>query len=86
MAGLLTAEDIVHIENVITVLIIVTVVLHTLARLGQYSARVPRRFVVEVRIANAIRCGEVTRQGMEGLWKRVKFSMGPGREASDNVR
>jgi hypothetical protein len=35
------AEDIVDVKDIIAILIIIPVVLHTFARLGQYSPRVP---------------------------------------------
>jgi hypothetical protein len=67
VTGLLAAQNIVHVENIVTVLVIVAIILGTLARLCQNSARVSGRLVVEVRVANTIGRGEVTSQGMKWL-------------------
>lgn len=56
---LLRAQYIVDIQDVVTVLIVVTIVLDTLAGLCQDSSGVPRRLVLELGIANPVRCGEV---------------------------
>ena len=61
MTGLLRAQDIVHIEDIIAVLVIVAVVLHSLARLGKDAPRVPRRLVLEGRVAYSVSGGEVNR-------------------------
>jgi hypothetical protein len=41
VTGFLAAEDIVDVKDIIAILIIISVVLDTFARLGQYSPRVP---------------------------------------------
>lgn len=67
MTGLLTAQDVVDIENIITILVIITIVLHTFARLGQHATWISRGLVVKVRVADAIRRWKVGRQRLEGL-------------------
>jgi hypothetical protein len=59
VAGFFAAEDIVDVEDIIAVLIVISIVFNSLAGFGQYSSGVPRRLVVEPRVANAIGCGEV---------------------------
>lgn len=59
MTSLFRTEDIVDVENVIAIFIIISVILHSFARLRQHPARVPRRFVFEARIADAICRGQV---------------------------
>lgn len=68
MTSLLATQDVVDVKDVIAVFVIVTVVLHALARFRQHTPRVPRGLVVEVRIADAIRRRKVRCQGLKGLW------------------
>lgn len=67
MSGFLTAENVVDVKNVITVLIVVAIILHTFARLRQNTARIPRGLVVETRIADAVGRGKMGRQRLKGL-------------------
>jgi hypothetical protein len=41
VTGFLATENIVNVKDVIAILIIISVILDTFARLGQYSPRVP---------------------------------------------
>lgn len=54
MTGFLTAKNVIDIEDIITVLIVVAIVFHTLAGLCQHTPWVSRGLVVEVRVADAI--------------------------------
>jgi hypothetical protein len=54
MARLFGPENIVYIEDVITIFVVITIVLEAFARLGKNSARVSRRLVFEIRIANSV--------------------------------
>lgn len=54
VTGLFTAEDIVHVKNIIAILVIVAIVLNPLTRLRQYTPRIPRGFIVEAWIAYAV--------------------------------
>lgn len=67
MTGFLAAEDVVDIENIITILIVVAIVFHTLAGLCQHAPWVSRRLVVEVRIADTIGRGQMGCQRLKGL-------------------
>jgi len=55
MAGLLRAQNIVDIENVVALFVVITIVLYALAWFGQHAARIPRRLVLEGWIADAVR-------------------------------
>lgn len=67
MTSLLTTQDVIDIENIIAILVIIAIILHTLAWFGQHATRVSRGLVVEVRVADAIRRRKVGRQRLEGL-------------------
>lgn len=54
MTSLLRPENVIHVKYVVTVLIIESVILDTLARLGEDSARVSGRLIFEAGVANAI--------------------------------
>lgn len=55
MTSFFRAEDVVDVENVVAIFIIITVVLGSFARLRQHTAGVPRGFVFEARVADAVR-------------------------------
>ena len=65
------AQNIVNIENVVAVLVIIAVILHPLARLGQDAARIPRRLVFEVWIADPVRRRKVRCERLERLLSQV---------------
>ena len=67
VAGLLGAQDVVDVENVIAILVVVAIVLDSLARLGQHSARIARGLVFETRVADAVGRGEVDGERLERL-------------------
>lgn len=75
MPGLLGAEDVVDVEDVIAVLVVVAIVLDPLARLGQNTARVARRLVFESGVADAIGGGEVHSERLEGLSSQVSIQV-----------
>lgn len=54
VTGLFTTQNIVDIEDVVTVLIIIAIIFHSLAGLGQHAPGVPRGLVVEVRVADTV--------------------------------
>ena len=54
MTSLLRPEHVINIKYIVTILIIKSIVLHTLARFCEDPARVSRGFVFEARIANAV--------------------------------
>jgi hypothetical protein len=76
VSTILIAKDIIHVENIIAILVVVSIILHSLARFGQYSARVPRRFVFERWVAYSVGGGEMRCQSLEGL---DMVSASPGR-------
>lgn len=59
VAGFLTAQYVVNIENIVAILIIVTIVFHAFTGLGEDTPRVPGRFIVEARVAYSISGGEM---------------------------
>ena len=48
MRCLFAAEYVIHIEDIVGVVVVVTVVLHTFAGFGENSTRVPRRLILKV--------------------------------------
>lgn len=66
--SLLRPQPIVHIQDIIIILIIVPVVMRRLARLGEHPPRVRRRFVLELRVRDAVGIDDVRRQLAEGLY------------------
>jgi hypothetical protein len=67
VASFLGAQNVIHVEDIIAVLVVIAIVFGALAGLCQDSARVPRRLVLEARVADAI-CGrQMGRQSLERL-------------------
>ena len=48
------AQNIIHIENIIALLVVIAIILHTLAGLGQNPPRVPGRFIFEAGITDSV--------------------------------
>lgn len=67
VACFLASQDIVDVQYVVTVLIVVTIILDSLAGLCQNSPWVSRGFVVEAGVAYPICSREVRGQGLERL-------------------
>ena len=71
VSRLFRSQDVVDIENVIAVLVVVTVVLDSFAGLGENTARIARGLVVESAVAQLVRHGQMGGQRLQGLWGRV---------------
>jgi hypothetical protein len=71
MTSLLRPENVIHIKYIITVLIIESIILDTLARFREDSSRVSRGFVFEAGIADTICGGKMTRERLEGLESNI---------------
>ena len=67
VAIVLIPENIVDIEDIIAVLIVISIVLDTLARLRQYSSRISGRLVFELRVAYPVSGGEMSRESLKRL-------------------
>lgn len=67
VSAMLPAEDIVDKEDIIPIFVIDSVVMYRLARFRQYSARVVRRLVVELRIAQRVRLRQSRSQAFQRL-------------------
>ena len=67
MASFLRAKNVIHIENVVAILIVVSIILGWLAGLRQDPAGIPRRLVFETWVADSVGCREVYRQRLQGL-------------------
>lgn len=52
--SLIHSKDIIHVENIITILIIETVIPRTLARFSKTPPRIPRRLICKLFITQAI--------------------------------
>jgi hypothetical protein len=66
VTGLLAAQYVVDVQDVVTLLIIVTVVLDAFAGFGKDAARVPGGFVLEVWIAYSICRWQMGRESLQG--------------------
>jgi hypothetical protein len=75
VASFLGAQNVIHVEDIIAILVIVAIVFGALARLCEDSAGVPRRLVLEARVADAI-CGrQMHRQSLERLYIKEDETM-----------
>ena len=64
---MLSAEDIVDIEDVIPVLVVGAFVVYRLARFGQYSTRVVGRLVAELGVAKRVCLRQIGGEAFERL-------------------
>ena len=60
------SQNVVDVEDVITILIVVAVILNALTGLGQHASRIARRLVLEARIADAVGRRQMCRQRLQG--------------------
>ena len=67
MSGLFRSQYVVDIEDVVTVLVVVAIVLDALARLGEDSARVAGGLVVEAGVTQLVRRGQMARKRLKRL-------------------
>lgn len=67
MARLLRSQYIIDVKDIITVLIVIPVILDTLAWLGKDSTGIPRRLILETRVAYPVRRGQVRCQSLQRL-------------------
>lgn len=67
VAVLLVPKDVIDVENVVTVFVVETIVLHAFAWLGKDPSWIPRRFVFEGGVTYSICGGEMRCQGLQGL-------------------
>lgn len=61
------AQYVVDIQNIVTILVVVPIVLDAFARFRENTTRVSSRFVFEPGVADAIRRGQVRCQRLQGL-------------------
>jgi len=54
VAGFLRTKDIIDIEDIVTVLVVIAIILNTFAWLGKNSSWVSRCFVLEIWIAYSV--------------------------------
>lgn len=67
MSGLFRSQYVVDIEDVVTVLVVVAIVLDALARLGEDSAWVAGGLVVEAGVTQLVRRGQMARKRLKWL-------------------
>lgn len=67
MAGLFRSKNVVHVEDVVTVFVVIAIVLGTLARLGQDSARIARGLILEARVTDAISSRQLNSKSLKRL-------------------
>jgi hypothetical protein len=67
VTSLLRPENVIHVEYIITILVIETIIFDTLARFGENSSRISRGFVFEARIADAVGRGQMTCESLKRL-------------------
>jgi hypothetical protein len=71
MTSLLRPENVINIKYIVTILIVKSIILHTLARLCEDSTRVSRGLVFEARIANAVCRRQMTRESLQRLGSKI---------------
>lgn len=59
---LFRAQPVVDIQDIIVILVVVSVIMRRLARLGEHSPRVRRRLVLELWIRNPICVEDISRE------------------------
>ena len=67
MARLFRSQYIIDVEDIITIFIVITIILDTLAWLGENSAGIPRRFIFETWVANPVRRRQMCCQSLQRL-------------------
>jgi hypothetical protein len=67
LVAVLCTEPVVNVENVVIVLVVISVVVGGLARLCEYAAGVVGRLVSELGVADVVRIEQVSRQLPQGL-------------------
>ena len=67
MSGLFRSQYVVDIEDVVTVLVVVAIVLDALARLSEDSAWVAGGLVVEAGVTQLVRRGQMARKRLKWL-------------------
>jgi hypothetical protein len=66
----LRPQNVVHVEDIVAILIVISIVLDALAWLRQDSPRVPRRLVFEAGIANPVCRWEMGGESLQWLHVR----------------
>lgn len=75
MISFFTAQDIINVKNIVTVLVVITIVLDTFAGLGKYTARIARCLVFETGVAYPV-CGrQVTCQSLQWLYGMISVKI-----------
>ena len=64
---LVRTEPIIDVEDVVVVVVVVPLVVHRLARLRQHPARIVRRLILELRVADVVRIDERRRELLQRL-------------------
>lgn len=67
VAGFFTPQNIIDIQDVVTLLVIITVILDSFAGFGEDPPRVPGGFVVKSGVADAIRGRKIRGQRLKRL-------------------
>jgi len=73
ITSLLTAQNIIDVEDIIVILIIGTIVVNRFTRLGKDSTRIIGSLVAELRVAQRVRLCEVRCQTLE----RLRYQLPP---------
>lgn len=72
--SLIRPQPVIYIENIVVILIVITLIVSRLAGLCQYAAGIVRRFVFELRITDAIRVRDIEGQLTQRLKSRDDHS------------
>ena len=73
MACLFCPQDVVHVENVVTILVVVSIVLAPFAWLGQDPTGISRGFILETGVAYSIARRQLSGEGMQRLLNQVRI-------------
>jgi hypothetical protein len=66
MASFLRSENIVHVKDIVTVFVIVSIILSARAGFRKNSARVARRLIFKAWVANTIGSRQLDSEGLKG--------------------
>jgi hypothetical protein len=75
------AQNVIHVEDVVALLVVVAIILHTLAGLGQNPPWVPGRLVFETGIADSVGRRQLRRQCLQRLERLDHDSKGDSTNA-----
>ena len=68
LVTIILSQPVVDVEDIIVVLIVIALVVHRFAWLGEHAPRIVRRFILELGIADVVRLDDVRRELFQRLY------------------